>query len=327
MSGFEIGAAQPERPASPRALALAVAVMCLVWGTTWFAVREGLAYLPPLGSAGLRFAVAWAAMAALAPYLARREGGARPTARLVVAMGVFNFALTYGLVYWGEVYLPSALAAVLWAIYPLLMGVAGHLYLPGERLRGRQWLGLVLGFLGIVLLFVTDLAALDAKLAGRPEPAIGFVGVGLLYLLSPVASVIGTAQVKRHGRGVSSVRLNRDGMLLGACLLLGASWLLERDATWTWSPRACAWLLYLSLAGTVLAFTLYFWALRHTRASRLGMIAYVTPMVAVVVGVAAGGEPVTAWTLLGLATILGGVGLALAGPRARPAARSAPGSE
>lgn len=327
-------------PPSRFALGLAVAVMCLVWGSTWYVVRAGLADVPPLGGAGARFLIAWLAMLFIAPRFARREGGLPPTKQLVVSMGVLNFALTYGLVYWGEVYLPSALAAVLWAIYPLMMALVGHVYVPGERLQARQLGGVAAGLAGVVCLFATDLAALHgtysegatggataAALGAAPPAALGVLGVGALFLLAPLASALGTAHVKRHGGGTSSALLNRDGMLLGAVLLLGASVLLERDPSrWNFTARGVACLAYLSLFGTVLAFTLYFWALRHARATQLALMSFVTPAIAVTIGVLVGDEPVTAWTGVGLGAILGGVSLSLGlGRRRLPAAPASAG--
>jgi drug/metabolite transporter (DMT)-like permease len=307
-------------PPSRIALGSAVAVMCLVWGSTWYVVRAGLTDVPPLGGAGARFLIAWLAMLVIAPRFARREGGVPPTLDLVVSMGVLNFALTYGLVYWGEVYLPSALAAVLWAIYPLIMALVGHVYVPGERLHVRQLGGVLAGLAGVVCLFATDLAALEGQAQGTAPPAaLGVRGVGALFLLAPVVSALGTAHVKRHGGGTSSALLNRDGMLLGAVLLLATSALLERDpAAWDFTGRGVACLLYLSLFGTVLAFTLYFWALRHARATQLALMSFVTPAIAVTIGVLVGDEPVTAWTGVGLVAILGGVSLSMGLGRRRP---------
>ncbi|MEZ6017376.1 MAG: EamA family transporter [Planctomycetota bacterium] len=313
---------QPSRGA----LGAAVGVMCVVWGSTWYVVREGLVGLPPLGAAGLRFLIAWGAMWALAPRIARREGGAPPSWSLIASMGVLNFGLTYGLVYWAEVYLPSALAAVLWAIYPLIMAVASHVYVPGERMQAAQFGGLVLGLGGVACLFATDLAALElassaavgGRFGGAPAaPALGMMGVAAVFLLAPLVSAIGTAHVKVHGAGTSSALLNRDGMLLGAVLLLGASLLFERGATWTFTGRGLMCLGYLSLVGTVLTFTLYFWALRHARATQLALISYVTPAIAVMIGVTVGDEPVTYWTGVGLLGILAGVAVSMGIARRR----------
>ncbi len=304
--------------APPRwALALAVWLMCAIWGSTWLVVREGLSDVPPLGGAALRFFIAWLALVPLAPALARREGGARPTRALVWSMAALNFAGTYAVVYWGEVRLPSALAAVLWSVYPLFLAVIGHVYVPGERLGARQVVGLALGSVGVVALFVTDLAALGdgEAVRGSGGAGLGLGAVAAIFLLGPLVSAAGTAHVKRHGGGVSSALLNRDGMLLGALLLGLGALVFERDEEWRFTAHGVACLLYLALFGTVVAFSLYFWALRHARATQLGLMSFVTPAIAVVLGAAVGGEAVTAWTWGGLGGILLGVAIARAGPR------------
>lgn len=279
----------------------AVALLCLIWGSTWIVIRGGLRDLPVLTSAGLRFAIAGLCLALLAPRLARREGGARPPRWLVAVVGTTNFALSYAIVYWCETRLPSSLMAVLWSTFPMLMGLVGHLFLPGERLRPSSAAGFLVGFAGVLLLFATDLRQLG-------DSALGAAGIALL---SPLVSAIGTGTLKRFGAGVSSVRLNRDAMLLAAALLLGAALLLERDATLRWTPRALASLAWLSLAGTLVTFTTYFWLLRQARASRLALISYAVPVVAIALGATFGGEPVRATTLGGTALVLGGVGLVL----------------
>lgn len=225
---------------------LCVALLCLIWGSTWLVIREGLEDLPPFTSAALRFGLAALVMAALAPSLARREGGGRPPLALVLAMGGLNFAASYGIVYWAETRLPSGVVSVLWAVFPMTLGLVGHRMLPGERLAGRQWGGIALGLVGVVLLFRTDLAAMGP----------GAVGAGAVLLLSPVAAALGTALIKRDGAGVSSVLLNRDGMALGSVLLAGLALGWERDEPLRWTATAVGSVLYLSLLGTVVTFGL-----------------------------------------------------------------------
>jgi len=303
------------------ALGVAVAVMCAIWGSTWLVVREGLAYVPPFGGAALRFYLAWLVLLVVAPRIAAREGGAPPTAALVWSMGVLNFALTYGLVYWAEQYLPSALAAVLWSVYSLFMAAVGHRFVPGEEVRPAAWFGVLLGFAGVACLFATDLADVDlAAYSGAPA-GLGVAGVAALFLVAPLGAAFGTAHVKRSGAGTSSALLNRDGMFVGATLLAVVSLLFERDAVWRFELRGVLCLLYLAIAGTVVTFTLYFWALRYARANQLALMSYVTPAIAVLLGVGVAGEPVTRWTGLGLVTILLGVACSMWLGRPAPAAR------
>lgn len=294
---------------------LLMGLLCAIWGSTYLAIRFGLEDLPPLRSAAARFLVAWAVMLVLAPLLARREGGARPGLGLVLALGAVNVGAGYAILYHCETVVPSGLASVLFAVFPLLLAVAAHFFLPGERLRPRQLLGFLLGFAGVAFLFRNDLAAI------APEA----VPMGALLLLSPLANVFGTIVLKRHGGGASSVLLNRDGMLVGGLLLAGAALALEDGSTTVWSRRAVLSVLYLALVGTVLAFTIYYWLLRHAPASELSLIAYVIPAIALTLGALVGGEPVSATTLQGSAIVLAGVALASRpGSRSRAGASAAP---
>ncbi|MEM8711295.1 MAG: EamA family transporter [Planctomycetota bacterium] len=288
-----------------RGTTLAVVVMCLVWGSTWFVVREGLQDMEPLGSAGLRFALAWLIMLPLAGFIAQREGGEKPTASLVLAMAAGNFAVSYGIVYWAEETLPSGLAAVLWGIYPIQTALIGHVYLPESRIVGLQWLGLAVGFLGVALLFLTDIVSVGGDATLR----------GAVLLLSPTVSAFATAYVKKHGAGVSSALLNRWALFVGSVMLLVAAWSIEGGIEVPDGPRALSSIVYLALMGTVLTFTLYFWVLRTSSAVSLSLIAYVTPAIALIVGAGLGEERVTGWTIGGLSLILLGCGLVLRKPR------------
>lgn len=301
---------------SPLKVLVLTALLCLIWGSTWVVIKNGLEDLPPLGSAAARFTLAAAVMSVLCALFARRESGARPTLALTLVLGSLNFCLSYGIVYWSEARLPSALVSVLWAVYPLLQAVVGHLFLADERLAPAQGLGFGLGFLGVAALFATDLRALG------PEA----IPAGAVLLCSPLVSAIGTTFVKKHGAGTSSLLLNRNGMCVGAAGLWAAALTLERGASFHWTGKAVFSLVYLALFGTVVSFGLFFWLLRHTPANRLSVIAYVTPAVALAFGLLVRDEPIGPWTLVGLGAILAGVYLVHRGgakPRARIAGATA----
>lgn len=280
-----------------RATGILVGLLCLIWGSTWFVIRAGLQDLPPFTSAGLRFVAAGTIMLGLTPMLRQREGGKVPSVDLWLVIGVVNFGISYGVVYWSETTLPSGLVSLLWAVFPMLVAVLGHHFLPGERLVARQWTGFTLGFIGVGLLFWTDLRDL-----GR-----GAIPAGLVLLTSPLVSAFGTIYFKRRGAHASSLLTNRNGMFVGGVLLLALGGLTETDAEFRWTSRAVFSLAYLSLVGTVVTFGLYHWLLRFAPAHRLSLIAYVTPPIALSLGWSLGGEPVTLFTLFGAATILLGV--------------------
>ena len=281
----------------PQLITALVGLLCLLWGSTWVVIRQGLEDLPPLFSAAIRFSISALLMAVVARSLSRREGGGRSPLWLSLTMGGMTFALSYAVVYRVEQTLPSALTSVLWGVYPMIAAVICHLYLPGERLTRASGLGFLIGFVGVLFLFLTDVVNVGANA----------VPAALLLLVSPLAVAIATAVVKRHGEGVSSLKLNRDAMGIGAILLWVAYLVFERDAEATWSGSAVFSILYLSIAGTVVTFGIFFWLLRFAPAFKLAVIPYVTPAVALLLGYFVAGEPIGLTTLVGMGLILLGV--------------------
>jgi drug/metabolite transporter (DMT)-like permease len=276
---------------------LPFALLCAIWSSTWLVIKGGLESVPVFSGAALRFTLAALVFVAIAPALARREGGHPPGWKLSLAMGFLNFAFSYGVVYWGEQVLPSGLASVLWATFPLMVAILGHFTLLEERLALRQWLGFVVAFAGVALLFVEDLAALGGEARW----------VGLVFLLSPLSAAIGQVVIKRHGSEVSSALLNRNGMCIGAAALWGLALPLEDLSSVTWTLRGVASIVYLALFGTVTTFGLYYWLLRHASANMMSLIAYITPVAAVILGATLGDEALTGSLALGGGLVLVGL--------------------
>ena len=275
-----------------------ILLLSLVWGSTWLVIADGLEAIPPFTGCALRFFLASGLIATLAGPLARVEGGQAPTWRLRLVYALLVIAVPYGVIYQVERVLPSGLVAVLWSVYPVLLALVSLALLPEDRMGPRQWLGLLVAVAGVGSLYATDVSA-----AGP-----GAVPAALLLLVSPATSALGTALVKRDGAKTSSILLNRDGVFLGALVFLVLALVLEwGDARWT--TRAVLGVVYLGGVGTALAFSLYFWLLRFAPASRMGVIAYLVPAVAVGFGALLGGERVTALTLVGMGLVLAGVSL------------------
>lgn len=297
----------------------ALALLILIWGTTWAAIRIGLHGIPPATGIALRFAIAAAALLAVAPALGVRAPSIRREWRLWATNALLTFCISYGIVYWAEQWVPSGLAAVLFATFPLWVAALSHFALPGERLSAARVAGLLLGLAGVAVIFSEDLAGW-----GGPRVA----AAAAVLLLSPFCSAIASIAVKRWG--TDSHPLTTAAIPMGATALLMGAFALatERGRTVHFDASSVAALLYLALAGSALTFTLYFWLLKRLPATSLALINYGTPVVAVAVGAAWLGEPVTRRTLAGSALIVMGVALALRSRRApSPAAPEAVGSE
>ena len=286
-----------QRPSSLQNAAL-VTILCLVWSSTWWVIRICLEEQPPLSSAAVRFVIAGLVMAAVTPLFRRRERAPPPQTWLWIVCGITNFAGSYGILYVAETVVPSGIAAVLWAIFPLLMAGSAVCFLQ-ERLRLRQWLGVGGSFAGIVAVFYGDLGGVPA----------GGAGYAWLLLLSPIVAAAGTTLVKKYGSESSSVILNRNSMLLGAAILLVAAFAREDPLAMTWSPRVTIATLGLSIFGTTMTFGIYFWLLRTAPASMLALINYVIPVLAMLLATAVGDGAHGVWEWTGAGFVVLGIAL------------------
>lgn len=250
----------------------------------------------------LRFAIAAAVLLALAPVFRVKLGRSRTERRLWLLNTLLTFALPYGVLYWAEQWVPSGLAAVLFATFPLLVALFAHLVLPKERLTPVSAAGILLGFVGVAVIFSEDFRALGGSQVATAAAVL---------LISPVCAALGSVAVKRWGEGIHPLSISAVPMGLTALLMGGLALLVEQDRPLTFDTPSTLALLYLALCGSALPFTLYFWLLKHHSATSLSLLNYVIPIVAVAVGSLFLDEPFTLRVLLGAALVLAGVAVAV----------------
>jgi drug/metabolite transporter (DMT)-like permease len=214
---------------------------------------------------------------------------------------VFNFLIPYSLTYWAEQWVPSGLVAVLFSTMPIFVMLIAYFVLPEERLGPAGVLGMGLGFTGIAVIYSADLTAI----AG-PEAAFAAV----VFLLSPLSAACGQVVVKRWGGDLSALSLTVVPMALAVLMLGVLAAIFERGRAMEPTAMAIGAVLYLALLGTALAFTLYFWLLKHVSATQLSLITYATPVVAVALGTLWLDEPLTLRLVVGGLLVIGGMGLA-----------------
>ncbi len=291
----------------PRVLAAMVAFLCLVWGSTWIAIKVGLRDMPPFFAAGVRFLAAAAILAVLSRLQRVPGPGTRRQHVGLVLLGLGVFAVSYGVVYWSEQYLPAGLTAVLFAIHPLLVALVASRVLPDEPLSARKLAGIALGFAGVAVLFLDDVS-----LSGPRAPLAAAV-----LLLSPLAAAVSNVAIKKHATALHPYTIATLPMLYGGAAMLSLSAALEDWQRVRWTPTAVSALLYLTVFGSVLTFMVYYTLLKRVAVSRLALISYLFPVVAVLVGWVLLGERLGPRGWLGSALVLAGV--ALAGLRRRSA--------
>jgi drug/metabolite transporter (DMT)-like permease len=279
----------------PRSLVWTLyACLVLIWSSTWVAIKIGLEDLPPLLGAGIRFAIAGIGLLAIARLMGRPL---RTDARLATVLALFPFAAAYGLIYWGEQYVPSGLAAVLFGIMPLYSAVLASLLLAGEPLRPRLVLGIAVALAGLSLAFGETLEL------GHSEYALA---AAIACAAAPLASAIGNVAIKRGGATLDAVVLNGWAMLAGGGLLLAVSGFTE---VWevTWSARAVGSIAYLALIGSAVPFVTLTILLRELPAVTVSYITLLLPFGALAFGAALYDEPVTLPALAGAALVASGL--------------------
>jgi drug/metabolite transporter (DMT)-like permease len=301
------------RRPGPVLVTATLALLILIWGTTWAAIRIGLEGIPPLTGVALRFGIAGLFLMGLALARGVPLGRDPLERRLWWINGLLSFCLSYGVVYWAEQWVPTGLSAVLFSTFPLFVALFAHLWLPEERLDAISVVGILLGVTGVTAIFSDDLGALGGR---------EVVVASAVFMLSPIASAVANVAVKKWGEGVPAVSLAAVPMGMTAAIMGGVAMVFEHGRTLRWTGATLGSLVYLALCGSALTFTLYFWLLKHISATRLSLITYGIPVVAVIVGWLFLDEVLTARTLVGAVLILGGVGMVMSPwrSRKRPAA-------
>ena len=270
----------------------AFAIIYYEWGSTFLAIRIGVREVPPFLLAAMRFFIA--GLILYAWMLARGERS--PTARQWMSgllLGLLIFVFDYGLLFWAEQRVPSGLAAVMLATIPVFMALSEILFLRTQRLTIRLALALLVGIAGVAVLMSRGL-----HLGGAPVDRAGAIAL----IVAAVNWSIAAALTRKLPLPSSKVMSSGVQMLVGGILLAVAAGLLgEFRGFHPSAVSLAAWLslLYLIVAGSIIAFTAYVWLIHHESPTKVGTYAYVNPVVAVLLGYFFGGEG------LGLRTILG----------------------
>ncbi|HEX4076489.1 MAG TPA: EamA family transporter [Candidatus Acidoferrales bacterium] len=276
---------------------LAFAIIYLVWGSTYLAIRIGVREMPPLLMAAMRFSVA-----GLVLYLwTIARGEPSPTARQWTAASLLAiplFVVDYGLLFWAERRVPSGIAAVMLATIPAFMAITEIIFLRTQRLTVRLAFALLIGCGGVVVLMGQSLG-----LGGASIDRVGALALIVASLSWSVSSTFTRKLPLPPSKAMSS----------GAQMLAGGVFLTIVAGAFgefrDFHPAAVsrdAWLAlaYLTVAGSIIAYTAYTWLIHHESPTLVGTYAYVNPVVAVLIGFFFGGESLGLRTILGAACIL-----------------------
>lgn len=275
---------------------LAFAACCLIWGSTFLAIRIGTETVDPVWGAAIRLAIAGPTLALLA--LATRARWPRGRALTgALLFGFFNYGLNLVLLYWGERTVPSGIAAVFYATVPLSTALLAPLF-GVEPLSRRKLAAAVVAFVGVAVIFAGELS-LDVPFAGL-----------LAILGAATSAAMSTVMLKRAPRQ-DTLPANAIAVAIGLPVCLVASTLLGESRTVPSTSAAWLPILYLVVAGSLGAYVIYTWLIKSWSVTNAAYVGVVVPVVAVILGALVKQERPASLTFAGAAIVIGTVIYAL----------------
>ena len=257
---------------TPRVFIL-YALLCLIWGTTWMALKISLNYIPPIFGLGLRFTIS---SLILWPFLLRKKPKINRSSiaiRVYLSFSLSSFVAAYSLTYWGAQFIYSSLASIIWALLPIFVSILAHFMLPSEPLTLRRFGGGLLGLAGVAAILTSN--------GGEKE--VQMAGVLAIFLAVALASVP-NVYLKKHHKTVNPLHVNVIAQSIAAIVLIPLSFLLEEPMTTVWNSTSIITLVYLAIFGTVITWTIYFWLYNHISVNQISTLGLIPPVFASILG-------------------------------------------
>lgn len=286
---------------------LALAAICIIWGTTYTAIKYAVRDFPPYLLVGIRQTSAGLLLLALALASGKLLWPGRKYALRQALTGVATITGGNGFITWGMQYVSSGLAAIIGSLTPVMVVLISLAWRSPERINTRMIAGVLMGFGGLGIIFNDGWQDLL-----KPEYRWGIAGC----FASCFTWSLGTVMAKRWNSPEVPPLLNA-GMQITAGGLGGLvlSLLFDKDHTIHHTAESWLSMLYLITIGSALAFTFYMYALKHLSATVSSLYTYINPLVAILLGWALLGESLTPGTILGMTVTITGVWLVNRGAR------------
>lgn len=277
---------------------LAWLYISIIWGTTYYVSRVAVRDIPPFFMAGIRQVTACILMVLIALAIHRRANLSRQNVLRNAIIGFLMICIGNGIVTAAVKVIPSSVAALVCSMTPIGVVILNMLFFKADRPRPLVILGMLLGFGGVAIIFRNDLSALS-----NPTYLLGIVAT----LFGTFGWASGSILSRRWADPVNPMFDAGLQVGFGGLFLLLSSFLTEDHSQVQWTVGPSLWaLIYLIIFGSVLAFTLYRFALKNLPVAFVTSYAYINPMIAVIIGYFTG-EAVSIWTGLSFVSIIGGV--------------------
>ncbi len=282
---------------TPLRIFLVYLLLCFIWGSTWLAIKASLESLTPFISGGSRFLLASIFILALMKFRGVSLQTDRESIRLYLLMGFLSFVIPFGLVYWAEQFVPSGLASVLFGVYPFFVAIFSFFRLPDEPIGKLKIIGMISGFLGIVVIFS------DSFSADLSNLLLGMIAVALSGIIQAWIAVT----LKKSGKHLNPLSMNFIPMLIAGVFGLIFGILIEDLSKLKFDDTAIISVTYLAFFGSVITFTSFYWLMKRINVVLLSLIAFITPIVALILGWIFYNETLSEQHIVGSVMVLAGL--------------------
>jgi putative membrane protein PagO len=272
-------------------------LMAAIWGVTWTLYVVALRSFSPMLIAGLRNVVGAAALF----LVLKVQGIPLPQKfhdwRFLFILGMLWIAVPYAMIFWGVQYTSSGMASVLNGTNPFFVALFSYFLLKNEKMTGAKILGVVIGFIGVVIIF-------SQKMNPGSERSLL---ADVLMFVAAVFTGLAMVLAKRFGASYHAAVLIAVMMLFGGGTLVASSAAFDQPMRFAVSLESISVLLFLSLFSSAFGFVAYMWLLKRVDAVKLSMVAFLVPVIAIALGAAFLNEPVTVLDIAGTACVLSGL--------------------
>lgn len=272
-------------------------LICLFWGSSWLVIKLSLEYLNPLFNLGLRFLIAAFSILLVIKWTNTKLDFSKESIKIYFLMGIFSYSLPFYLVYWAEQTIPSSLASVLFGMYPFFIAILSSIFIKEESLTINRILGIFLSFFGIVLIF-SDGLKFDIR----------SYSYGQLAVIASALMQAGIAiTIKKKGGYLNPLSMNFLPLLIASFVLFIFSFQTEDISKNKLTIEPILMILYLAIFVTVFNFTAYYWLMKKINIVLLSLTSFITPVIAVALGILIGKEHLTRNILAGTIMVLLGI--------------------
>ncbi|MDE3058679.1 MAG: EamA family transporter [Bacteroidota bacterium] len=272
-------------------------LMAIIWGVTWTLYVVALRSFSPMLIAGLRNVLGAAALFGVLKVQRVPLPKKFSEWKFLFYVGLLWIAIPYAMVFWGVQYTSSGMASVLNGTNPFFVALFSYFFLKNEKMTTAKILGLIVGFIGVVIIFSQKMTA------GSERSLLADTLVFIAAVFTGLAMVV----AKRFGASYHSVVLIAVMMLFGGGTLIAASALFDQPVRFIVSFESISVLLFLSLLSSAFGFVAYMWLLKRVDAVKLSMVAFLVPVIAIALGLIFLNEAVTALDIAGTVCVLSGL--------------------